>query len=73
MFLELLCYMSSKLLHPYCTLLRTDSYCCLEVEVEVGVEHPCGTCDQNLLPFEMLLSEICGLVSDERMGLQFAV
>jgi hypothetical protein len=29
----------------------------------LGIEHPCGTCDQILLPVEMLLSEICGLVS----------
>jgi hypothetical protein len=28
-----------------------------------GIEHPCGTCDQILLPVGMLLSEICGLVS----------
>jgi hypothetical protein len=44
-----------------------------QVEVEVvlqlmvsqsvclGIEHPCGTCDQILLPVEMLLSEICSL------------
>jgi hypothetical protein len=29
----------------------------------LGIEHPCGTCDQILLPVGMLLSEICGLVS----------
>jgi hypothetical protein len=29
----------------------------------IGIEHPCGTCDQILLPIGMLLSEICGLVS----------
>jgi hypothetical protein len=29
----------------------------------LGIEYPCGTCDQILLPVEMLLSEICGLVS----------
>jgi hypothetical protein len=46
-----------------------------QVEVEVtlrltvgqsvclGIEHPCGTCDQVLLPVGMLLSEIYGLVS----------
>jgi hypothetical protein len=46
----------------------------VEVEVEVtlrltvsqsvclGIEHPCGTCDQIFLPVGMLLSEICGLV-----------
>jgi hypothetical protein len=31
----------------------------------LGIEHPCGTCDQILLPVGMLLSEICGLVSME--------
>jgi hypothetical protein len=30
--------------------------------VRLGIEHPCGTCDQILLPVGMLLSEICGLV-----------
>jgi hypothetical protein len=29
----------------------------------LGIEHPCGTCDQILLPLGMLLSEICGIVS----------
>jgi hypothetical protein len=29
----------------------------------LGIEHPCGTCDQILFPVGMLLSEICGLVS----------
>jgi hypothetical protein len=29
----------------------------------LGIEHPCGTCDQILLPVGMLLSEICGIVS----------
>jgi predicted transporter len=29
----------------------------------LGIEHPCGTCDQILLLVGMLLSEICGLVS----------
>jgi hypothetical protein len=28
-----------------------------------GIKHPCGTCDQILLPVGMLLSEICSLVS----------
>jgi hypothetical protein len=31
--------------------------------VRLGIEHPCGTCDQILLHVGMLLSEICGLVS----------
>jgi hypothetical protein len=29
----------------------------------LGIEYPCGTCDQRLFPVGMLLSEICGLVS----------
>jgi hypothetical protein len=29
----------------------------------LGIEHPCGICDQILLPVGMLLYEICGLVS----------
>jgi hypothetical protein len=29
----------------------------------LGIEHPCGTCDQILFPVKMLLSEIYGLVS----------
>jgi hypothetical protein len=31
--------------------------------VYLGIEHPCGTCDQILLPVGMLQSEICGFVS----------
>jgi hypothetical protein len=31
--------------------------------VSLGIEHPCGTCDQRLLLVGMLLSEICGLLS----------
>jgi hypothetical protein len=50
----------------------------INVEVEVtlrltvsqsvclGIEHPCGTCDQILFSVGMLLSEICGLVSVRR-------
>jgi hypothetical protein len=33
------------------------------LSVCLGIEYPCGTCNQILLPFGMLLSEICGLVS----------
>jgi hypothetical protein len=29
----------------------------------LGIEHPCGTCDQILLPVGRLLSDTCGLVS----------
>jgi hypothetical protein len=32
----------------------------------LGIEHPCGTCDQILFPVGMLLSEICGFVSMRR-------
>jgi hypothetical protein len=31
--------------------------------VRLVIEHPCGTCDQILLPVGTLLSEICDLVS----------
>jgi hypothetical protein len=63
--------LNSKLLYDWRSV--SQSVC-------LGIEHPCGTCNQILLvlPVGMLLSEICGLVSvgslsDERMGLQFAV
>jgi hypothetical protein len=46
---------------------------CVEVEVTLrltvsqsvclGIEYPCGTCDQILFPVGMLLSEICCLIS----------
>jgi hypothetical protein len=43
---------------------RSWSYFTTDSEsVSLGVEDPCGTCDQILLPVGMLLSEICGLVS----------
>jgi hypothetical protein len=35
--------------------------------VRLGVEHPCGTCDQILLPVGMLLSEIWGHISVGRL------
>jgi hypothetical protein len=35
----------------------------LRLTVWLGVEHPCGTCNQILLPVGMLLSESCGFVS----------
>jgi hypothetical protein len=34
--------------------------------VSLGIEHPCVTCDQMLLPVLMLLSEIYGLVPVRR-------
>jgi hypothetical protein len=50
---------------------RSRSYFTTDSQsVCLGVEHPCGACDQILLP---VLSEICGLISDERTGLPFAV
>jgi hypothetical protein len=43
---------------------RSGSYFTTDSQsVCLGIEHPCGTCDQALLPVGMLLSEICGLVS----------
>jgi hypothetical protein len=41
---------------------RTDSHS-VSQSVSLGIEYPCGTCDQILFPVGMLLSEICGLVS----------
>jgi hypothetical protein len=57
----------------------TIRYYYIEVEVEVTlrltvsqsvsqsvclcIEYPCGTCEHTLFPVGMLLSEICGLVS----------
>jgi hypothetical protein len=35
-------------------------------QYDLGIEHPCETSDQILLPVGMLLSEICGLVSGGR-------
>jgi hypothetical protein len=32
----------------------------------LGIEYPCGTCDQILLPLGVLVSEICGLISVRR-------
>jgi hypothetical protein len=40
------------------SLFTTDSQ-----SVCLGIEHPCGTCDQILFSFGMLLSEIYGIVS----------
>jgi hypothetical protein len=48
----------SKLLYDWWSVSQSE---CL------GIEHPCGTCDQILLPVGVLLSEICGLVSIERL------
>jgi hypothetical protein len=45
---------SSKLLYDWQSV--SQSVC-------LGIAHPCGTCDQILLPVRMLLSEICGLLS----------
>jgi hypothetical protein len=43
----------------------------------LGIEHPCGTCDQILFPVGMLMSGFAilflwGALSDEKTGLQFA-
>jgi hypothetical protein len=59
-------------------LIKSPSITTLLVEVEVtlrlkdsqsvclGIERPCGTCDQIFLPVGVLLSEICGLISVRR-------
>jgi hypothetical protein len=54
----------------------TRYYFLVEVEVTLrlaviqsvflGIEHPCGTCDQILLPVRVLLSQICRLISVRR-------
>jgi hypothetical protein len=43
-------------------------YGCRSVSQSVclGIEYPCGTCDQVLLPVRVLMSEICGLISVSR-------
>jgi hypothetical protein len=47
--------------------IRSEVKVTLELTVSqsvcLGIEYPCGTCDQILFPVGMLLSEICGLVS----------
>jgi hypothetical protein len=48
--------LKSKLLYDWVSQSVSQSVC-------LGIEYPCGTCDQILLPVGMLLSEICGLVS----------
>jgi hypothetical protein len=53
--LPLVCiFTKSKLLYDWQSV--SQSVC-------LGIEHPCGTCDQMLFPVGMLLSEICSLVS----------
>jgi hypothetical protein len=47
----------SKLLYDWQSVSQSE---CL------GIEYPCGTCDQMLFPIGMLLSEICGLLSGGR-------
>jgi hypothetical protein len=43
---------------------RSRSYFTTDSQsVCLGIEYPCGTCDQILFPVGMLLPEICGLVS----------
>jgi hypothetical protein len=58
-----------------CVFQYKNTFFEVQVQVEVslrltvsqsvclGIEHPCGTCDQILLPAGVLLSEICGLIS----------
>jgi hypothetical protein len=46
---------------------RSRSYFTTDSQsVRLGIEYPCGTCDQILHPVGMLLSEICCLVSAGR-------
>jgi hypothetical protein len=54
----------------YCFLLKSldnevrwDYFTTDAQSVCLGIEHPCGTCDQMLLLVGMLLPEICSLVS----------
>jgi hypothetical protein len=48
----------------YTCISRSRSYFTTDSQsVCLGIEYPCGTCDQILLPVGMLLSEICGFVS----------
>jgi hypothetical protein len=59
--------------HLYATVWQRNVLEIVEVEgnlrltvsqsVCLGIEYPCGTCDQILLPVGILLSEICGPVS----------
>jgi hypothetical protein len=49
----------------------------VRLRVSLGVEHPCGTCDQILLPSECCCLKfavlcLCGTLSDERTGQQLA-
>jgi hypothetical protein len=54
------------------TLVLCSACCCLyggggyfttdDQSARLGIEHPCGTWDQILLPVGILLSQICGLV-----------
>jgi hypothetical protein len=45
-------------------MVRSRSYFTTDSQSAcLGIEHPCGTCDQILFLVGMLLSEICGLIS----------
>jgi hypothetical protein len=53
---------------PFATWSRSRSHFTtggqsVSQSVCLGIEHPCGICDQILLPVGMLLSELCALVS----------
>jgi hypothetical protein len=45
------------------TQVEVTSRLTVSQSVCFDIEHPCWTCDQILLPVEMLLSEICGHLS----------
>jgi hypothetical protein len=77
--IKMLYYIMDERFRASIAYILSHSYHVPEVEVEVtlrlsvsqsvsqsvslGIEHPCGTCNQILLSVGMLLSEICGLVS----------
>jgi hypothetical protein len=59
------CKSSSPVLLLLIRYFRVQS-CFITDDQSVNIfwsEHPCGTCNQILLPVSMLMSEICGLVS----------
>jgi hypothetical protein len=56
--------LDTKLLPPVlCVEVEVTLWLTVSQSICLGIEYPCGTCDQILLSVGMLLSEICGLVS----------
>jgi hypothetical protein len=63
---ELTCHLNchSCIFHYSRRRSRSRSYFMTDSQsVCLGIEHPCGTCNQILLPVGVLLSEICDLIS----------